>query len=491
LAELHYGEGNFTDAEQLLENLASNSSSRAQALTAQVKLAEMLLSRKKADAAEALVSKVLREDARNIGGLRLRAMIRTDRGDLDGAVADLRQALNDQSRSAELMALLGVAYERGGKIELADKQFADAMKASGFDPTIGLNYVAFLQRRGNSARAEDVLTELAGRRPNDLRILTALANVRLARQNWVGAQEIAESVRRMGNGDGLADQILGASLNGRARYDDSISVLQNAYAATPNSVQPMAALVNAYLRAEKSDRAIAFLQTVLDKNPASAEAYVLLGSAHLARNSADQAFKSFASAIERQPNNVAGYRALADFHVRQSNYDEAEKVVRAGLQHQPDNVALHLALAGILEARRDYEGAITEYEYILKEQPGSLVAANNLASLLSDHRTDKASLDRAYSLAAALRKSQVPQFKDTLGWVHHQRGEHRIAVSLLEEAVAELPNLALTRYHLGLSYDAIGDSTRATEQLKKALDLASNDRELSEMIRAALKRLGS
>jgi len=120
-----------------------------------------------------------------------------------------------------------------------------------------------------------------------------------------------------------------------------------------------------------------------------------------------------------------------------------------------------------------------------------LVALNNLASLLTDHRSDKASLDRAYALASALRKSQIPQFKDTLGWLHHQRGEYRVAISLLEEAMTELPNSALVRYHLGVSHAAAGETAKATEQLKKASELASNDNDLSQKIKAALTRLGS
>src|SRR5262249_44276347 len=95
LAELHFAEGNFDDAVQLLETLASSGGPRAQALSAQVKLAEMALARKKADAAEALVSKILKEDNRNINALKLRATIRMDRSELDAAVAGLRPALND------------------------------------------------------------------------------------------------------------------------------------------------------------------------------------------------------------------------------------------------------------------------------------------------------------------------------------------------------------------------------------------------------------
>ena len=44
----------------------------------------------------------------------------------------------------------------------------------------------------------------------------ALANVRLARQNWTGAQEIAETIRRISNDSTLPNQILAASLSGRS-----------------------------------------------------------------------------------------------------------------------------------------------------------------------------------------------------------------------------------------------------------------------------------
>ena len=61
--------------------------------------------------------------------LKLRASIRLNQGQVDAAIADLREALNDQPRSPDLMLMLASAYERSGSIDLADKQFADAMKA--------------------------------------------------------------------------------------------------------------------------------------------------------------------------------------------------------------------------------------------------------------------------------------------------------------------------------------------------------------------------
>lgn len=117
-----------------------------------------------------------------------------------------------------------------------------------------------------------------------------------------------------------------------------------------------------------------------------------------------------------------------------------------------------------------------------------MIAANNLASLLSDHRNDRASLERAETLVASLRETQIPQFKDTLGWVSYRRDDYANAVPLLEKAAAALPNVALVRYHLAMSYIAIRQTAKAFEQLRAARSLAS-DPELEGKIEEALRKL--
>lgn len=490
LADMDFAEGNLTDGKRLLEKLVNAASSSEHIQTARIALAQMYLSKRDFDPAEALANDILRNDPHNVSALKLRASIRLERAQLDAAIADLLDALNYQPRSTDLMSLLATAYERNGLIELADKQFADATKASDFDANIGLEYAAFLQRRGSIARADDILSGLNKRRPNNIQVLSRLAEVRLARQNWTGAQEIAESIRRMGNNGGSADQILGAALIGRNKYDEAIAAFQNAYDAAPTAAQPMDLLVGVLLKANKKNQAINFLKSVLVKNPDNANALVLLGSIQLMGGAADQALKSFLAAVKAQPKDTVGYKALADLYLKQNNYDEAIRVVRTGIQQQPDMMALHMILANALERKRDYETAISEYEFLMDKQPGNLIVANNLAGLLLDHRTDKASLKKAQSLAAVLRKSQIPQFKDTLGWASYHQGDYRTAVSLSEEAAAGLPDQSAVRYHLAMGYLSIGQPNKATEQLKKALELAPDD-ELAEEIRTALKKTGS
>lgn len=493
LADLDYTGGRINESRDLLKTLAGDAGSPEHALLAKMKLAELDINSKDFDNAERLVSDLLSDGSLSAlklhaGVLRLRALIRLNRGQVEEAIFDLREALETQPRSAELKVLLATAYERSGAIELAEKQFADALRVSTFDPGVGLGYASFLGRHGETERAEDILTDLVRRQPENVAILSALAEVKLTRQDWAGAQDIAETIRRTHQSDVTADQILGQALSGQQKDEESIAAYESATAAAPSAVQPIEALVRAFVRAKEPDRAVSFLQSVLKSDPANSEAYVLLGSVQLAKNAPDEAMKDFMTAIEKQPRDSVGYRAVADLYLRQKNTDAAQLVVRAGLKQQPDSVALHVTLAGILEQIGHYDAAISEYEWVLSQQPGSMIAANNLASLLADHRTDKASLERAQSLAARLRQSPVPQFKDTLGWVSYRTGHFRTAVPPLEEAAAALPDQAIVHYHLGMTYAALGQAAKASIELNLALTKVPSP-ELGQIITAELNKI--
>lgn len=489
LARFDFSLGHVDDSIKLLKELIDKSKAADETMAAKTALADIYVSKNNMAAAEPLVTDILNADSRNIEGLRLRAAIRVDRGKFDDAIADLRTALNDKPQSPELLASIGLAYERSGLVELADKAYFDATKASNFSPAYGLNYVSFLRRRGLGDRAENILADLAGRNPNNVNVLSALAQVKLARQDWIGAHAIADTIRKLGEKTDvtIADQISGAAYLGENKLNDSMAMLQNAHEASPGAIQPLASLVGVYVQAHQIDKAESFIKAMLEANPKNAEALVLMGSIDVIKNDQAAAEKSFKEAIKEQPKDAVGYRALAGLYARQKKVDEAIGTIRTGLQQDPKNFALRLTLAGFLEVKGDFEGAIADYEGLLKDQPGSLVVANNLASLLADHRTDKASLDQAAALGVILKSSPVPQFKDTLGWLSYRQGNYTAAASMLETAATQLPGTALVHYHLGMVYLASGQDTKATEQFNRAKTLAPNDADLNLKIDAALK----
>ncbi len=91
LAELDFDQGKPEDSFKLLETLGNSSDAR-QAVTAKIMLAQLNLRQKNVDAAEKIANDVLSSDQRNVDALKLRATIRLDRGHIDAAIDDLREA---------------------------------------------------------------------------------------------------------------------------------------------------------------------------------------------------------------------------------------------------------------------------------------------------------------------------------------------------------------------------------------------------------------
>jgi cellulose synthase operon protein C len=490
LADLDFSQGKFDQSVSTLEGLIGTPGSPEHTLAAQAKLAEFYFRKANYPAAERVVNDILNKDSRNIAGLKIRASIRIEQGQFENAIADLREALNGQPKSPELLLLMALAYERNGKVELADRQYADATKSASGNPAVSLSYVGFLQRQGRTAQAEDVLTEAVNSNPRSIDLLSALAQIRLARQNWAGALAVADTVQGLGNDRGVSDLIRGSAFAGQNKMEQAIAALEAAHKSAPDAIQPIVSLVTAYVRAGKPDKAEALLLDIQKTYPDNLQLALLLGSTQLSKNNVGQAEIIFKRAIEQHPKEEAGYTALSNLYIGQKNYAQASKALQDGLQQQPENLNLQLALAAVMIEMGDYDSAIGKYEAVLKAKPDIPLAINNLASLLLDYRADKESLDRAHSLAEGLKKSNVPQFLDTVGWAQYHQGDFNAAVTTLEGAQAKLPTLGSIRYHLGMSYIATGQAEKASEQLKAALQLEPDGSPLKDKIKSALKQPG-
>ncbi|HZT35125.1 MAG TPA: tetratricopeptide repeat protein, partial [Nitrososphaera sp.] len=306
LADIDFEQGKVDESAALLEGLIAANSSPEHTSAAQAKLAELYLRKANYPAAEKLATDILNKDPRSTAGLRIRASIRMEQGQLESAIADLREALNGQPKSSQLLLLLALAYERDGKLELADRQYAEATKSASGNPGVSLQYVAFLQRQGRIAQAEDVLTAAVSANPSNIDLLGALAQIRLGRQNWTGALAVADSIQAIGNERGVAEEIRGIAFAGQGKMEQSIAALEAAHASRPDAMQPVVTLVTAYLRTGKTDKAETLLKDMLKKYPEDTQLSLLMGSTQLAKNNDEGAISNFKGVITQRPKDASG-----------------------------------------------------------------------------------------------------------------------------------------------------------------------------------------
>ena len=168
--------------------------------------------------------------------------------------------------------------------------------------------------------------------------------------------------------------------------------------------------------------------------------------------------------------------------------EAGEAALRNGRKHNPRDPSLALALAGLLEQDKRIDEAIAIYEEQVAATPNALIIVNNLASLLADHRGDQASLDRANHIAQRLRGVTIPHFKDTLGWIAYRRGEYQEALNQLKDAVTQLPDQPLIKYHLAMTYVALEQVDNALEQFNAAKALLKKGDPLFAQIDAGLDK---
>ena len=471
LAELTFSQGKYEEATGLLKKLVSDSTKASEAARARVLLAQMMVSRQELVQADKQIEEVLKTDSTNVSALTVRASIRVARKQYNEAIEDLSIALNEEPESSSVLQLLAQVYELNGSTELARDHYANAARIEQFRPAVAMNFVRFLLRYGKSNQAERVLTEIRRVAPSNKEMLTLLARLRLARQDWLGAHEIADVLRKLEDNSGTAELVLAEALSGQEKHEESIKLLQAVVSDKNDQNSPIANLVRAYVRAGKSDSAEHFLQTVLTANPKNLQAQALLASLHELSNRKDEAEKVFKALVENNPNNATAHRALAEFYLRTKRLEDAETAVRSGIEQNDRHLTLRLLLALILEQTGRYDQAITEYEKMYQEEPRSTIVANNYASLLADHRDDEESIKKAYSIAVRFRDTDIPQFMDTLGWLHYRIGEYDQAVTRLRIAATKLPNESLVHYHLGMAYKELGRSALAIQSLKQAIDL--------------------
>lgn len=480
LAELKLSNNQVDAALDDLGALAKDAGNEPLGLGAKARQAEILVGQGKRAPAEALITEILEADERQAGARALRAQLAIEDRRIDDAISDLRTILRDVPSSVPALGLLGRAHDLAGSTDLAEERYAAAFQASRGAAGPSLTFVQFLLRQGKLDLAEDVLAAALQRAPENLAIWRALAQVRLQKADWVGAQQVAARIEELNDDAAVVNQIKGAALGGQNRLNESLDAFKQAHEAAPASARPLVNLIRAYVATNRVPDAVSFLETLVEGNPDNTIARILLAQSYGLNDQPGQAEMALKDAQAAAPDSALIYQSLYQYYLSRGQQDEATATINQASQRMPENQSVQLLQAGHFERLGQFEDAIGIYENLYKQAPNSPVVANNLASLIAEHRNDTGSLERARVISERFRDSQVPHFRDTLGWAYFRTGDTERAVDILESVVEQLPSLAIFRYHLGEIYLADGQVDAGKKELQEALTLSEGQGSVSQ-----------
>lgn len=483
-----------TDAEAVLKEIAMADIAGADGQGARLQLAQSALRRGDVTATASYLEEVLKANPDNAEALMLRAGMRMDEKNLDGAMADLQRILVIRPNADRAMLLLAQAYLQKDDTAAAETQWRKILEISPGNVQALAPLVAQMRRRGEDGLAETLVEKALKASPANPAIAELLVQIKVAKQDWVGAQSVVDTLKKQPQAAIGAELMNGMLAAARGRHADAIKSFKEVLAKQPKADQAISGLYQAYNAAGQQKELIAFLQGFVKKEPDSMAAYNALALAYAADKNWTDAEKVLQQALQRQPKALATLSLLADVLRKQGKTSETEALFKDAIAKAPDDAQLQMELAKHYEQSQKPDEAIAIYQALADKYPNNNEVANNLADLLINHREDQASIQQAVKLVELLKGNENPYFLDTFGWTMLKAGQVESALAALKKSASAVPELAAIRYHLGVALYQSGDKAAAAQELKKALELgeqqggfneAEKARELLQSINAA------
>lgn len=478
LASMDFEAGEQDKAISAMEALVADQEPTEQVQKAKIVLARMLLQAGDKVGARARVEEVIADDASNVDALKMRAVWLIDEDKPDDAVLDLRTALTQSPRDADIMTLMARAHERAGARELAGERYALAVEVSEKAVAESLRYAAFLVQDERVDAAKAVLAEALERAPENVEVIRNLAVLHLRTESWGEITRLIWKLRSIGSDQAtaVANGLEADLLLRQERVDDTITFLEDL--VQENAGQQgaaLAALVQTKVRAGQIDEATALVDQRLSEDPDNLGIRFMRAGLYLLAEERVEAEEIYKGILEDVPGHARVLRTVFVLMQADGRADEAVALLDDQIAKAENPTAALLLKAEWLERNRDFEGAIAIYDDLYAQNSANLLVANNLASLITTHRDSEEDLNRALAIAQRFRSSNVPALQDTYGWIEYRRGNYEEAVKYLEPAASGMAEHALVQYHLGMVYTKLGRNADAREVLQRAIDLAGDE----------------
>jgi predicted O-linked N-acetylglucosamine transferase (SPINDLY family) len=332
------------------------------------------------------------------------ALARHRAGDLDGAEALYRRALELDAASADAWHLLGVLLTNRGRPDQALEALDRALALRPGDPGFLLNRGVALQALGRLAEAEGAFRQAAEARPdlpeahnNLANTLHKLGHEDQALQHWRRAlalrpdyfeahQNLALILGDRGDADAAVEHaraaarlaplqapvhlVLAGALSEQGRHAEAEAACREALRLQPKLVAAHLALARVLRLAGRADEALATARETLKRDPRDTDAHVEAGVTLACLGRPGEAELRLRHALWLRHDGYAARHNLGVLLAERRRFAAATEQFRQALRLRPGSPADTLSLARALARLGDLDGAVTAVREALVSQPG-------------------------------------------------------------------------------------------------------------------------
>ncbi|MFQ5724478.1 MAG: tetratricopeptide repeat protein, partial [Terriglobia bacterium] len=456
------------------------------------------------EGAEAALKKLLEMEPQSEQALAGLALLYSDQGDYEEAIALLEEAAQGSS-SSKLLASLAYAYEQAEDYENAIQTYHRALRRDQDNLEIRRRLAETLLE---AERLDEALAEyraLAEAQPDDAQLYMRISQIyrhqhryeearaaleqakRLAPDSLeIGFQEsflyevqgdfegaievLTEMVARMTRASGEYNEAearsrgivlerLGVLHREVEDFDAAVEVFQLLRPLGEEQAQRASLQVAETLRqARRLEEAAATAREGVARFPEEPGLKLQLANLVSDLGDLEQAVQIVESVLEGTDSDRRAYLALTQIYEGHKRYPEAEEALAqvellSGSDREREQV--HFLRGALYERQKEYERAEEEFRRVLEMNPESAITLNYLGYMLADNNTK---LEEAVKLVE--RALEIEPYNgaylDSLGWAYFRLEQYGKAEEYLLRAVERLSRDPTIHDHLGDLYYATG-----------------------------------
>lgn len=485
------------------------------------------------DESEAALREALAIDPGHADALFNLGAVLAKRGALDEAVAYLRKAAGLDPSRADARYQLSQALRRAGDSAAAQKELDEfqRLRASQRQDAQVLNLMQSAERRMSRGRPDEARALYQQVIRQDANNIVAHLNLGIAYEQ-LGRGPLAEAMFRkvleLQPDHADAHLNLGLKLAGSGRFEAALASMAEALRLAPDNLRARQGLAMVLTRLDRPLDAVPHFEAVVRHAPDSSEASLNLGIALAEGGRQADALGAFREAVRLAPETsrphynvgrvlhgmgrteearealqqalrVDGAFApalhLAGQIERAAGRDEhAVQLLRSAAKADSDNSLVHYDLGLALAQSGDPELAAPHFERALELDPRHKESLYNLAQAVQAVDPEKA---REYRERFAALKAEE-QDTDRAGTLWNfalaeaQKGRWAEAFDLFQQALAacgQCPARGQIHKNFGLTYGHAGELEAAERELRQALELLPDDREVQQALRTVREAL--
>jgi tetratricopeptide (TPR) repeat protein len=368
----------------------------------QVRAGNLLLVSRRFDDAKVRAEKALAIDSTHVEAQILLANALAGLKDLNGAVAELEEAIKLAPDRSATYSNLGVIEITRGRRDAAERAFEKAIE---LDPRSAKPLLAaanFYWAIGRAGEAESALARALALEPDNVLALKAitsfsiaqnrldeaekhlkrlveitksrdaiiaLADFHIARNNATAARNLLQPLSTGAEASAAANIRLAAMDHGTGHKEQAYRALDAVIAANKTNLQALLVRTSMLLSDGRRDEALAAAELAVKSHPESAAAHFAVGRVQAARNHADAASAAFRETLRLNPRATGAQIALSRLQLAAGKASESVGLAQEAVRIDPASADARLVLVRGLLAKGDLARAESELKQLLADYP--------------------------------------------------------------------------------------------------------------------------